>query len=856
MCAKLCRARVIVYGGVVLLVALATLLQIGAPTTVHAWTINVAVAYTPVVVGGNTTILWNGTDGAAEYCYISGPTINASNGTQGKGGPYFVQVNGATGSYYAGPINGSYTYTISCVNVDDGGGGGYGSNSITVVPSTPTSLSSFAASPVALPARHSGTTLSWSGTAGTNFAGCTLSGGQWGSGVAVGINSSTATAALTTSTAYTLTCNDSMYGPTSRSITVPVGAAVSADASISPTAISAGQSATISFFANSATAPTSCQINNYNDTVALYNVAGCSSAQARTYNTGVLSTPGSYSYKFYYYQNAWVLAKTVTVSVAPVCTLSASPNPVSSGSATTLTYTSSGATSGSIDNGVGALPSNTPGTPKKIFLTAGSSWTVPADWNSANNTVEVIGGGGGGAAGQPAPVYSGGAGGGGAYAKRSNVVLTPGASVTYRVGPAGTASGAGGDTYFCNSASNCASIAGTAVVAGAKGGSGASTHSGGSGGATAQSIGDASAIFAGGNGGGGWAAGGGGGGAAAGPSGRGGKGGSMVASAYGGGGGGGANNGANAANTAANNNGTAGGHNASGVGGGAGGTASVAGSPGSSGGGGGGGGGNSGASGAPGGAGGAGTTWTATNVWNGTAYTGATPTSGPGGGGGGGGGAGPGAASYGASGASYGAGGGGGGTGTSNGAGAAGAQGIIVVSYTPNVFTPNGTIATPAITTTPTTFTMTVTDSVSGLSGTCSVPVTITDVCTDISGFQTAAPASPCVTPVPSPGQCVPSGYTYNGSACVVSAATISGFSGPSRVRRGTTATLTYTITNPPASCSVVGNNDFSTSVTPTSGVQGSVVTNAILANTTFVLSCGTVTSSATVGVTPEFQEI
>src|SRR3989344_3242542 len=34
--------------------------------------------------------------------------------------------------------------------------------------------------------------------------------------------------------------------------------------------------------------------------------------------------------------------------------------------------------------------------PKIIFLTSGTSWTVPADWNSSNNTIEVIGGGGGG----------------------------------------------------------------------------------------------------------------------------------------------------------------------------------------------------------------------------------------------------------------------------------------------------------------------------------------------------------------------------------------------------------------------------------------------------------------------------
>ena len=34
------------------------------------------------------------------------------------------------------------------------------------------------------------------------------------------------------------------------------------------------------------------------------------------------------------------------------------------------------------------------GSPVTIFLTSGTSWTVPSDWNSANNTIEVIGGGG------------------------------------------------------------------------------------------------------------------------------------------------------------------------------------------------------------------------------------------------------------------------------------------------------------------------------------------------------------------------------------------------------------------------------------------------------------------------------
>ena len=33
-----------------------------------------------------------------------------------------------------------------------------------------------------------------------------------------------------------------------------------------------------------------------------------------------------------------------------------------------------------------------------VALADGSTWTVPSDWNSANNTIEVIGGGGRGVA--------------------------------------------------------------------------------------------------------------------------------------------------------------------------------------------------------------------------------------------------------------------------------------------------------------------------------------------------------------------------------------------------------------------------------------------------------------------------
>jgi hypothetical protein len=146
-----------------------------------------------------------------------------------------------------------------------------------------------------------------------------------------------------------------------------------------------------------------------------------------------------------------------------------------------------------------------------IFLTSGTSWTVPADWNSASNTIEVIGGGGGGNychQSSGAPLYcinqqNATGGGGGGYSKVSNVTLTPGATVTYKVGLGGIASSTGGDTYFCNSNTNCASIAGTSVIVGAKGGGvgfgWVSPMPGGAGGSAALGVGTVK--YSGGNGG-------------------------------------------------------------------------------------------------------------------------------------------------------------------------------------------------------------------------------------------------------------------------------------------------------------------------------------------------------------------
>jgi hypothetical protein len=201
-----------------------------------------------------------------------------------------------------------------------------------------------------------------------------------------------------------------------------------------------------------------------------------------------------------------------------------------------------------------------------ILTTTGSvlNWTVPEDWNDADNSIHCIGGGGGGAGGGQ---DGGGGGGGGAYSGITNLDLTPSGSVQYRVGSRGARGNAnnngsaGSDTWF-----NGANLGASSV--GAKAGTGGVT-SGGAGGTGGQSASGVGTVKnSGGNGGtgynqGDWSGGGGGGGAA-GPNGAG----AVGAGEPGpggedkGGGGGGANGG-----QAGNDNGT-GGNNRFGYGGG------------------------------------------------------------------------------------------------------------------------------------------------------------------------------------------------------------------------------------------------------------------------------------------------
>jgi hypothetical protein len=109
-----------------------------------------------------------------------------------------------------------------------------------------------------------------------------------------------------------------------------------------------------------------------------------------------------------------------------------------------------------------------------ITATGAGTFTVPSNWNSSNNTIEVIGGGGGGFGNGVTGTQAAG-GGGGAYAIKNNLALTRGASITVGVGaggpggPSGNNGTDGGDTFFNRTAGGSNTCADTTSVC-AKGG--------------------------------------------------------------------------------------------------------------------------------------------------------------------------------------------------------------------------------------------------------------------------------------------------------------------------------------------------------------------------------------------------
>jgi hypothetical protein len=194
--------------------------------------------------------------------------------------------------------------------------------------------------------------------------------------------------------------------------------------------------------------------------------------------------------------------------------------------------------------------------PIVYYITRGTSFTVPADWNNSNNAIHIYGAGGG-SSGSYVPNSSGNrlgsaGGGGGGYTQVLNLTATPGSSLSYSIGLGGapgsannlsSSGGAGGNTTFASiytaNGGGGSSITASTTTAGT-GGTGATANGGvgGLGGGAASATNNSS---------------GGGGGGSGGPNGAGANGGTgtiggapSTCAGGGGGGSGGGTNGTNA----------------------------------------------------------------------------------------------------------------------------------------------------------------------------------------------------------------------------------------------------------------------------------------------------------------------
>jgi len=201
-------------------------------------------------------------------------------------------------------------------------------------------IPSFTASPSSISSGAS-STLSWT-TGGGSVTSVSIDNGV-GSKPANG-STSVSPAATTTYTLSAFTTANST--PPSKQTTVTVGQpAPSATFSASPTTINSGSSSTLTWTTTNAT---SVSIDNGVGSQAINGSIGVSPASTTTY-TLTATGPGG------------VTTKTATVTVtqpAPTATFSASPTTILAGQSSTLTWSTTNATSISIDNGVGSKPAS------------------------------------------------------------------------------------------------------------------------------------------------------------------------------------------------------------------------------------------------------------------------------------------------------------------------------------------------------------------------------------------------------------------------------------------------------------------------------------------------------------------
>jgi len=292
--------------------------------------------------GGSSSLAW--TSSNATSC-----TAGGGSGSDGWGGPVATSSSGtSTGALTAG----TYTYTLTCTG--PGGGSPTSSAVVTVTNAPPAaSITSFVATPSAVTVGQS-TQLSWTTSAATS---CTASGGTgtdgWNGSKPVS-SGGTAVGPINTAGTYVYTLICTGAGGTSAPMSVGVTASAPVAASIlsftaSPSSVTAGQSASLSWTTSAAT---SCTASGGTGSDGWSGAKGTSSTGT---STGPLTTVGTVTYTLTCTGAGGTSAPSSTsvtvnavVPVQPTVTLLAngsSAATVVTGGTVTLSWSSSNATS-------------------------------------------------------------------------------------------------------------------------------------------------------------------------------------------------------------------------------------------------------------------------------------------------------------------------------------------------------------------------------------------------------------------------------------------------------------------------------------------------------------------------------
>jgi trimeric autotransporter adhesin len=310
---------------------------------VNAPTVNLQLSPAAIQPGDSATLTWSSTNSTS--CSASGGT-----GSDGWGGTVATQ---NTTGFNTGAVTtaGQYSYTLTCTGP---GGTGSASQILAVASSAPPAPPSmtFNAQPTLL-APGGSSSLTWTVV---NAMSCTASGGSgsdgWNGSKPL-TSSGTPVGPISTagSYTYTLTCTGS-GGTNSQSVNVLVSSgstvpAVSVDMSVSPSTITAGQSAVLSWTSSNAS---SC--------VASGSWGGSQPTTGSAVSTGTLSTAAVYSYTLDCTGAGGSSSSTATLTVNPaaaaVTSFAANPTAIQAGQSTSLAWATTGATACTAGGGTGS----------------------------------------------------------------------------------------------------------------------------------------------------------------------------------------------------------------------------------------------------------------------------------------------------------------------------------------------------------------------------------------------------------------------------------------------------------------------------------------------------------------------